>query len=200
MAHPAMHADFLRLLNRLHLPLRQEAWQIGESVEFWEGWRWDPPFAFITEWLGGDLTPNQVAWFHANYAFGQIKQNPYRRTDGTEFSRRDLIVYDQTPLSKPSELYHATPSYRLGAIRREGLKPGHLTGVSTTGFPDSKRWIHLFRSVDHATDRWLLLKDNATRIPSGEYTVLKVNSGWTGDLCGDPYAPHGYVTAAEVIP
>jgi hypothetical protein len=89
----------------------------------------------------------------------------------------------------------------MEAIRREGgLKPGRLTGVSTTGFPDSRRWIHLFESVYHATERWLLLSGNAARIPPGEYTVLRVDSGWTGNLCRDPYSTHGYVTTTDVIP
>jgi hypothetical protein len=121
------------------------------------------------------------------------------KVTGARFARRVLVVFDQAPRVIPPALFHATPSHLVDSILAEGQKPSRLTEISTTNFPDAHLWIHLFEAIDHAESRWLLVPESRTKIPSGPYTVLRVQPQGVTNLLCDPCTVHGYVTA-EVIP
>lgn len=199
---PKKDPTYLALTNRVGLrALREQGWPIGDTLRIWEEWRWEkPPFAFCVEWTGDDLTTEQMEWLEERNAFGHLQMLQHANRDKSPF--KGLIVYDQTPQQKPPVLYHATPSSLWDEkIRHEGLKPGRLTGVKTTDFRDSERWIHLFSSADVAKDRWLLLPESTGKIPPGDYTILRIKPGWDGDMTWDPYARHAeaYITRADAI-
>lgn len=196
----ALHAQTQEVIQRLYLPLVEADWPIGNQAAFWE-WRYYPPLAFCTPWLGGELTQEQMQWFRDQVAYARIQEvEREHRGNGSKIKRRELIVFDQAPRSLPFLLYHATPSKLVPRILSEGLKPGRMTGVSTTNFPEAREWVHLFESIHHATERWLLLSGNEKCIQSGPYTILRVLPQGVSNLLHDTCTNHGFVTANVVPP
>ncbi|MEZ6141306.1 MAG: hypothetical protein R3B84_12115 [Zavarzinella sp.] len=202
--NPMLHPQFQAILYRVFLVITNDCWPVDRSADFYE-WRstptaFIPPFAFQTRWYGEDtLTEDQEAQLQALQAFGHLRPITIERKNGEQFQETHLVIFDMLPQPKPVLMYHTTPTKHLDSIMASGLKPGRLTKVNTTKFPETHRWIHLFEKREHATERFLLLPDNKGRIPSGNYTLLQVDTKGIDDLFCDPFSVHGFVIQSDAI-
>lgn len=199
-----MQPEFRDLIDRVMISIIKDNWPIHHSADFYE-WRstptaFIPPFAFQTRWYGEDtLTEDQEAQLQALQVFGYLRPITIERKNGEQFQETHLVIFDMLPQPKPVLMYHTTPTKHLDSIMASGLKPGRLTKVNTTKFPATHRWIHLFEKREHATERFLLLPDNKGRIPSGNYTLLQVDTKGIDDLFCDPFSVHGFVIQSDAI-
>lgn len=187
-----MQPEYRALMDRVFLPLTNESWPLERSARFHE-WRYTPeafipPFAFRMRWHGGEaLLEEQQERLRALQAFGHVHTLTFERNNGESFQEPNLVVFDMLPQPKPAVMFHAAPTKHVASIQASGLQPGRVTKVNTTSFPETHRWIHLFESRQHATERFLLLAENKGRIPAGTYTLLQVDTTEFDELYCDPF-------------
>lgn len=175
---------------------------MGERACPWYEGRTFPPVAFATPWEGTELhlPPDLLVWLRDRCAFGWIGEYFDVTLSGCPWGTY-LFVCDMRPRTQPRSLVHATPVGQVERILTEGLRPGRLTGVQTTRrAPHSRLWVHLFETVDHARDCWLLAPCNRERIPPGEYAVLRVDPSGVTELLCDPFLDVAFVTESCIPP
>jgi hypothetical protein len=99
----------------------------------------------------------------------------------------------QLPLSD-LPLFHLAPVSRLESIMSDGLQPGRLSNISTTGFRDSQHWIHVCDSCESAI---LWISGNkllAERTGVREWSLIAIDPrGTWGAMYPDPASSTGYV-------